>query len=115
MRTALLVGLGICATGLAGCGDIDLADANLSTAPLWTISNGTASLVMPTQVPSESKGVLRIDNHHLSYSITYDQDLSRETPSGLDWNFSEHLQGAVDSVLHYGDNDRTERFLPSPR
>jgi hypothetical protein len=115
MRTMLVAGLGICAMALAACGDVELADANWSTAPLWTISNGTASLVIPTQVSSESEGVLRVDNHHLSYSITYDQDLSRETPSGLDWNFSEHQQGAVDSVLHYSDNDRTEHFLPSAR
>ena len=81
MRTALVVGLGISAMGLAACGDVDWADANLSTAPLWTISNGTASLVMPAQVPSESQGVLRIDKHGLSYSIAYDEDLSRESPT----------------------------------
>lgn len=127
MRTALIVGLGICALGLAACGEVDLADANLNTMPLWTIRDGTASLVMPGRSPSESEAVLRIDNHHLSYSIVYDQNLSRETPSGLDWNFSEHQQGAVDSILKYSDDDsnyaeagfrrgddRTGRFLPPP-
>jgi hypothetical protein len=115
MRTALIVGLGILAMGLAACGDVNLADGNLNTLPLWTIRDGTASLVMPSRSPSESDAVLRIDTHHLSYSIAYDQDLSHETPSGLDWNFSEHQQGAIDSVLEYGDDDRTGHFLPPPR
>jgi hypothetical protein len=115
MRTALIVGLGVCAMGLAACGDVNLADANLSTAPLWTISNGTASLVMPTHVPPESEGVLRIDNHHLSYSISYDRNSSSETLSGLAWNFAEHQLGAVDSVLEYSDDDRAGHFLSPPR
>lgn len=109
MRTVLIVGLGVCALGLAACGDVDLADANLNTMPLWTISDGTASLVMPGRATAESEAVLRIDNHHLSYSIAYNQDLSRETPSGLDWNFGEHQQGAIDSVLEYSDDGSTRR------
>jgi len=115
MRIALIVGLGIGALGLAACGDLNLADANLNTLPLWTIRDGTASLVMPSSSPSESEAVLRIDKHHLSYTLAYDQDLSRDTPSGLDWNFSEHQQGAIDSVLEYSDGDRTANFLPLPR
>lgn len=128
MRTALIVGLTVCTLGLAACGDVNLADDNLNTPPLWTIRDGTASLVMPSRSPAESEAVLHIDNHHLSYSIAYDQDLSRDVPSGLDWSFSEHQQGAIDSVLEYSDDDskyaeagfrrgddRTGHFLPPPR
>jgi hypothetical protein len=88
MRTALIVGLGVCALALAACGDVNLADANLNTLPLWTIRDGTASLLMPSRSPSESEAVLRIDNHHLSYSIAYNQ----------------HRQGALETVLEYSDD-----------
>jgi hypothetical protein len=91
--------------GLAACGEVDLADANAGVTPLWTIQDGTASLVMPSRNQPESEAVLRIEDHHLSYSITYDRDLSRETPSGLDWNFPEHRQGPVESVLEYSDGE----------
>jgi hypothetical protein len=107
MRNTLVVGLGVCALGLAACGEVDLADANPGAGPLWTVSDGTASLVMPNHPQSESQAVLRIDDHHLSYSIAYDQTLSRETPSGLDWNFSEHRQGVVETVLEYSDDGAT--------
>jgi hypothetical protein len=91
--------------GLAACGDDDLVDVNLKAMPLWTIRDGTASLVMPSGSGSASEAVLRIDSHHLSYSIAYDRDLSRDAPSGVDWSFSEHRQGAIDSVLEYSDDE----------
>jgi len=78
MRTALIVGLGICATGLAACGDVNLADANLNPMPLWTIRGGTASLVISSRSPSESEAVLRIDS-----VLEYSDDGSTCAEAGL--------------------------------